>query len=151
MILYRLLSFHLALLLFCSQVYVPVYSHVCHGMGKSWSAMWVKPDSCCKKSSKQIDLPVCRKESASDQAVTWQKLPCCENQSTCLGMMVHFVKNSPLKENHGKTIAKPSPHLVPISISSFQFFQVSDFVPFHGPPLYRSVKTMLILHQTWLC
>lgn len=147
----RLLAHHLALLVFVSQLYLPVNTHVCHGMGKIWSAIWVKPDSCCKNTKAKIFKIHVHSEQTQRSKLEWKQLPCCESHISCLALAAQYVKSA------SSSVAKSPETTQAISCpllklcSSFLSFQNPLCILLHGPPPPRSGSEILTWHQVRRC
>ena len=151
----RLLALKLTLLVLVSQLYMPVHTHVCHGMGKSWSALWVKPDSCCKnKNSKSVENHI-HHEHPEQVDLQWKQLPCCENHSSCLKMAGQYVKS--VSKSVSKSVVKtPEPERIVFSsplilLPSYLRFDHVLSNRLQNPPPIRSGPETLCWYQVWQC
>ncbi len=147
----KVFSYPFILLVLCSQVYLPVYTHVCHGMGKTWASAIVKPDSCCRKKKPDDGLKGCHSGEIPSSGLQFNKLPCCESHSSCLGLGLQFTKHIP------KAVVKILPHPDPIGktpediFSSLQVPAKTYWWHLLGPPLARDGRAVLRSKQQLQC
>ena len=76
----KLASYSLLLILFLSSLGLPVFTHVCNGMDKTWTSILVPPSNCC--SHEGIKKGNCEVPINSIEDCQLSKAPCCENGVT---------------------------------------------------------------------
>ncbi|MEO6133483.1 MAG: hypothetical protein ABIQ02_16705 [Saprospiraceae bacterium] len=128
-----------------TNVGIPVFTHVCHGQGMSWSSI-VPVKGCCSKKQVKETVIACHTEFHT-QVETVSKKPCCENQTEFMKMKSDFMQAiSGFLEETFKVSAAGI-----ITIDTFSgFFSLSvERLPFqaHAPPVSLSGRSLLLFKQ----
>ena len=145
----QIVSYNLVLLVLCSQVVLPVFSHVCHGMGRTWTSVFKQPDSCCKNKVKPDFSFACQREGVCPVSTELKRTPCCESHATCLGIGLHFVKMATkvFKSVWSSSFIEQKP-TYPI-FSSSQVATSFLYYHHHGPPVKLSGRSLLVMKQVF--
>ncbi|HEY3387056.1 MAG TPA: hypothetical protein VGK46_11135 [Saprospiraceae bacterium] len=140
---------YFALSLLLGQVNLPLFTHVCHGMGMTWTSVAKPPKACCGKKKKNLQEHH-KVSSEAKSCDTIAKSPCCEDHIKYASLSVQFVQQA----------IKVFAHTNWVSFT-FQTLEESLFLPtppsadaivhVHGPPGKLSGRALLIAHQLFLC
>lgn len=143
----QILTFHLATILLFSNVGIPLFKHICHTQGKTWSSLVVPAKSCCSK-KKVNGVKPCH-SAKSETGLTSR--PCCENQQNILQLSVDYLQSN-------MSLAKASP---PLDLHDAFVFSINYDLDFHsnhnsfhrphGPPGNLYGRSLLISQQTFRC
>ncbi|MDQ3017844.1 MAG: hypothetical protein M3R25_14120 [Bacteroidota bacterium] len=147
----RLLSYHLAIMMLLTNVGIPVFTHVCHTQGKSWSSAFIPAKSCCSKSKNNQTAGLCHLPESKQEGVSYEARPCCENHSG-------FAQLNPEIILSGINFSlKSFDQASAVSVQFFQsslsahFASVNSAYPSHGPPSALYGRSMLIFQQVFRC
>ena len=140
---------YIALSLFLGQASLPMFTHVCHGMGKSWTALVKPPKACCGKQKKDLrehHLAPTQPKSCD----TIDKSLCCEDHIKYASLSVQLIQSIV------KTFAQDIGVLLILPSLDGGFFssdapEYKGIVHVHGPPGKLSGRDLLIAHQLFLC
>ena len=150
--LHRIFAYHLAALVLLTNIGIPVFTHVCHGQGKTWSSVLLPARSCCSKKKSDNEVKPCHADDRSCEKGMRPK-PCCENHTSLLNTKSDFFNShstwvSKVKTSQQEFDAIFSISLIPDfsspSLSSFSFQPHAPPVPLHG-------RSLLIFKQTLRC
>lgn len=141
----RLISYHFAFLMLLTNVGIPVFTHVCHGQGMSWSSI-IPVKGCCSK--KQIKESVIACHTGFQTPVeTVSKKPCCENRTGFIKMKSDFIQTI---SGFLKETSKVSADGI-MTIDTFAGFSSLSVegLPFlaHAPPFSLSGRSLLLFKQ----
>ena len=140
---------YIALSLFLGQANLPMYTHVCHGMGKSWTALVKPPKSCCGKQKKDLrSHPLTPTQPKACDTI--EKSQCCDDHVKYASLSVQLIQSIV------KTFAQDiGVHLILHSLDGGFFSSdapvYEGIVHVHGPPGKLSGRDLLIAHQLFLC
>lgn len=140
---------YISLSLFLSQANLPLFTHICHGMGKTWTALVKPPKACCGK-IKQKDLTRPCEKMAPNSVASYDKEPCCEDHVKNISLSVQFLSQAvkALAQTDLSPSIPPS-FLYGISVCILPSFH--EIVQDHGPPNHPSGRDLLIAHHLLLC
>ena len=143
----QILTFHLAAILLFSNVGIPVFKHICHSQGKTWSSVIIPAKSCCSK-KKLIEVNPCHSPK-SETALTGR--PCCEDHQDILQLSVDY-----LNSQVALTKCPPSFDFLCTFVFNHKYDLVStsnskSFHKAHGPPRNLHGRSLLISQQTFRC
>jgi hypothetical protein len=143
----QILTFHLAVILLLSNVGIPVFKHICHSQGKTWSSVVIPTKSCCSK-KKLTGIDPCH--SSRDETGISSR-PCCENQQDILQLSVDY-----LQSHFALTKCSPTIDIVGTFVfnQNFKLITNSDLIRFpkaHGPPGNLYGRSLLISQQVFRC
>ena len=143
----QILTFHLAAILLLSNVGIPVFKHICHSQGKTWSSLVIPAKSCCSK-KKSVGTNPCHSPKSETGLAS---RPCCENQQDVLQLSVDYLqsqialtKSSPTFDFIGTLVFNHNYDLVGNSNSN-------RFHKAHGPPRNLHGRSLLISQQVFRC
>ena len=86
-----IISCSLCFVLLLSHVGLPVYTHVCHSMQKSWSSIYVPAKSCCSLKESTRSGAICLTGKDLDtKGPAFTLEPCCENIQDILQLDAEF-------------------------------------------------------------
>ena len=144
----RIFIIKLATLLLICNVGVPVYTHICHTMGKSWSSIFRPAKSCCSKRMQKTQVNTCHFPQTE---TSLRKGLCCENQQEILQLHVDYLQNQLSKDK-----TKPTPDIhVSYAFASLKhvFSSISNcwYSKAHGPPGKLHGRSLLIAQQIFRC
>ena len=140
---------YIALSLFLGQANLPIFTHVCHGMGKSWTALVKPPKACCGKQKKDLrDHHLAPTQPKSCDTI--DKSRCCEDHVKYASLSVQLIQSIV------KTFAQDIGVLLILPSLDGGFFssdapEYKGIVHVHGPPGKLSGRDLLIAHQLFLC
>lgn len=146
----KFLAYFLISVLSLSSVGMPVFTHMCSGMGKAWSTLFVQPNACCAGLNSHSGKLKCMSLPEANSGCKMKKMPCCENK-------VSFVA---LSSNY--TFQQGSSHL-PSLVFSLPWAQINSFdngfyylhskslLPLSKGPPMRYGRSLLIFEQRFLC
>ncbi len=147
----RLLSYQLAVMMLLTNIGIPVFTHVCHTQGKSWSSAFIPANSCCSKSDENQSYGFCHLPSAKEEGAAYEARPCCENHSG-------FVQLNPEVTLSGiSSLSKPFDKVFASGIYEgqlrleFNLAVCKTIVRSHGPPVVLYGRGMLIFQQVFRC
>ena len=144
-----ILLVYISLSLFLSQANLPLFTHICHGMGKTWTTLIKPTKACCGKRKK--DLREHHLASVQPKSCdTVDKSPCCEDHIQYASLSVELIKQvlKNFSRDGGISNAVYSLHG---GICSSNSLLHSGIVHVHGPPVKLSGRDLLIAHQLFLC
>ena len=143
---HRILAYHLAALLFLSNLGVPVFTHICKGMGRSWTSVLLPARSCCSHVKKVAETPASTKQ-AGCCAQKVKAGSCCENRVS----LVQLDCDLPVPPGPGLSIDDAPDYLATSNVPYTATFVVStSFFP-HDPPWPDQAKTLLLKYQVFRC
>lgn len=140
---------YIALSLLLGQINLPLFTHVCHGMGKTWTSVAKPPKACCGKRKLTLQEPH-KSLSNPKSCDTIDKSRCCEDHinyaSLSVGLIHQLVKTYP----HFNWIADKAPF---VNRSFFQsaLTSIEGIVYVHGPPGKLHGRSLLISQQIFRC
>ena len=144
----RFLAFFLLVTLTFSSVAMPGFRHVCNGMDKIWSSLFVPPSSCCAPSASKVS--VCEAVYTESQDCQLSKLPCCENVVSLEALGATYI---PQLHDGLSFISQ-----VAIPVSLFSQSGMSDShsiglqtIAIDHFPTPRYGRSLLIFEQLFLC
>ena len=147
----RLLSYHLAIVMLVTNIGIPVFTHVCHGQGKSWSSAFVPAKSCCTKSKPNELKGLCHIPAAQKDGLSFEARPCCENHSA-------FAQIHSDLAFSGADFSLKGINQLFTATMSFQLYDASQILlnvgetsRSHGPPQRLYGRSMLIFQQVFRC
>jgi hypothetical protein len=140
---------YIALSLFLGQSNLPIFTHVCHGMGETWTALISPPKACCGKRKQDLQehhrQPVVPKSCDSVD-----KGRCCEDHVKYASLSVDLIQQIVKTFSHFKVV----PDAIP-SLDNSYFLSAppayEGIVHVHGPPGKLSGRGLLIAYQLFLC
>lgn len=143
----QILTFHLAAILLFSNVGIPVFKHICHSQGKTWSSVVIPAKSCCSK-KKLTGINPCH--SAKSETGLASR-PCCENQQDILQLNVDY-----LQSYLALTKASQTFDFIGTFVYNSKYELVADsnckrFHKAHGPPRNLYGRSLLISQQIFRC
>ncbi len=144
------LTFFLVSLLTLSSVGLPVFSHICNGMGKTWTSLFVPPSDCCTPPGKSDTEQSCKLTSKDMRNCHMTKSPCCENDFSFSALHSVYTTNI-----HQDLVFQSSPscavHIFqPIDLRAYFSDSLSEKPSTHLPHL-RHGRSLLIFEQLFLC
>ena len=144
----RIFIIKLATLLLICNVGVPVYTHICHTMGKSWSSVFRPAKSCCSKRTQKSQVSIChfpQNETSLSRGL------CCENQQEILQLHVDYLQHQIGKERYEPATDLPV-HYTTTGLEDLAF-SISNYrvTKAHGPPGKIYGRSLLIAQQTFRC
>lgn len=145
----KYLAYFLISVLSLSSVGMPVFTHMCRGMGKSWSALFVHPDACCARLLTYSGQEQCKSLPQGNSACQIKKMPCCENKVSFVALSSHYTA----QHDNSQLLAWGFPLPAPLSPldNRFYHFCPQPINPISkGPPL-RYGRSLLIFEQLFLC
>jgi hypothetical protein len=144
----RFLAFFLLLTLSFSSVAMPVFTHVCYGMDKTWSSLFVPPSACCAASERNAEK--CKAISTESQDCQLSKLPCCEDAVSLAALDANFTFHPASSLSLLSIVAPPISLFYPIWIG---YSLHADVQPhrFDHFPIPRYGRSLLIFEQLFLC
>lgn len=99
-----LTTYCLTILLLLTNIGVPVFTHICHGMGRSWTSILIPAEGCCKLAKKDMVRPYGNYPVEASGPVL-RKNPCCESLTSFVGIESEFIQSLPTdQEPTGKNI-----------------------------------------------
>ena len=143
----QILTFHLAAILLLSNVGIPVFKHICHSQGKTWSSVVIPAKSCCSK-KKVIGGNTCH-STKGETGLTGR--PCCENQQDILQLSVDY-----LQKQIALTKCSPTFDFIGTFVFNHKYDLVTNtnskkFHKAHGPPRNLYGRSLLISQQIFRC
>jgi len=146
----KYLAYFLISVLSLSSVGTPVFTHMCSGMGKSWSSLFVQPSACCAGLRSHSGKEKCKSFAMRNGGCQMKKMPCCENKVSfvALSSIYTFQHHSSLLP--GLVFSLPWAQINSFD-SGYYSFWTKPLNPFSkGPPL-RHGRSLLIFEQLFLC
>ena len=143
----KLASFFLIGVLFLSSLGLPVFTHICMGMGKTWASILIPPSDCCSKQAKNIGM---FPDPAQIQKVCHvSKTPCCENEIALVSLESSYTVQIQLVISF--FCISPFPPSLQQFTQNFQ--QISDTHPlgYTVDIPHRYGRSLLIFEQLLLC
>lgn len=149
--LHRIIAISLTVLMLLTNVWVPVYSHICNGRGQAWHSILLPAKSCCSKSrTRNRCHPPASATTPVQQGL--KKKACCENE-------IKFVLAASRCTAELSGWSLLTSQLSPLAALPQQAFQcpylpvvaVPGFLSFwpHGPPAPLSGRWILIFKQVF--
>ena len=141
-------SYSLLVLLFLSSLGFPVFTHVCHGMDKTWFSIFVPPNDCCDQVANSIKTCKSTFEGGGDCFLS--KRPCCEDEVSLAALDADFTYQSISTVSLLPIAAILVPHFNPILVG----YSIHTSVPtsrFDYFPTPRYGRSLLIFEQLFLC
>ena|SRR5687768_8869782 len=143
----QILTFHLAAILLLSNVGIPVFKHICHSQGKTWSSVVIPAKSCCSK-KKLTGVKPCH---STKTETGLDSRPCCENQQDFLQLSVDY-----LQSQLGLTKCSPTFDFVGAFVFDYKCDLATNsnhnrFPKTHGPPGNLYGRSLLISQQIFRC
>lgn len=140
---------YIALSLFLGQANLPMFTHVCHGMGKSWTALVKPPKACCGKQKKDLrehHLAPTQPKSCD----TIDKSRCCEDHIKYASLSVQLIQSivKTFVQDNGVLLTM---HSLDGGLFSSDAPVYEGIIHVHGPPGKLSGRELLIAHQLFLC
>lgn len=143
--LHRFIAIQLATLVLLTNVWVPVYTHVCNGRGQLWQSVGFQARSCCSRSQ---TAKRCHPAPAKNR-VGIHKKPCCENR---IGFIqTHSTFTAGIGAIEFKCLASqplPPPAMPALSGALTAALQSGLFWP-HAPPLPLFGRSLLLFQQVF--
>jgi hypothetical protein len=148
MVLRRFLAFFLLVTLTVSSVAMPVFTHVCNGMDKTWSSLFVPPADCCDNASNTTKI--CVPDTKTSQDCALSKQPCCEDEVSLAALGADFTVHYTSALTQFPIAAIPGAHFYPnlIGYPTYTALQTNRFDHFPTP---RYGRSLLIFEQLFLC
>lgn len=148
MLVRRFQAFFLLVTLSVSSVAMPVFTHVCHGMDKTWFSLFVPPNDCCDKVAKSTKTCESTFQGGGDCSLS--KRPCCEDEVSLAALGANFTSQLTSSLSLLPIAATPVPHFNPILVgySIHTTIQTNRFDYFPTP---RYGRSLLIFEQLFLC
>ena len=148
MVLRRFLALFLLVTLSVSSVAVPVFSHVCNGMGKTWSSFFVPSVDCCDNASNAEKI--CARGKKISQECTFSSRPCCEDEVSLAALGADFTFQSTSSFSLLPIAALPVPHYYPMLIG-YSFHTAVQTNRYNHFLTSRYGRSLLIFEQVFLC
>ncbi len=147
----RLLSYHLAIVMLVTNIGIPVFTHVCHGQGKSWSSAFVPAKSCCSRSKNNKAEGICHIPGKESQGLSFNARPCCENHAGFVQFQPDILISGAglLLKGVDKFLASPLSY-PEVRISGVSL-SMREATRSHGPPRTLHGRSMLIFQQVFRC
>ena len=144
----RFLAFFLLVTLTFSSVAMPVFTHICSGMDKTWSSFFVPPSSCCAASASKEGK--CESISMENQGCWLSKLPCCENDVSLVALGANYTLQIYSEVCFSSLIANLETHFSQFGID-FYTNPPCQTIAFDHSPTPRFGRSLLIFEQLFLC
>jgi hypothetical protein len=138
-----------AAILLISNIGIPVYTHICHTMARSWSSIYVPAKSCCNKGGKGM-APQNTPVNISDFPSISQR-PCCENQHGFIQLQSEFIQYLPQLLSAASTYYADADVFHNFSLSLYVTESTKLSCKPHGPPLSLHGRSLLISEQVFRC
>jgi hypothetical protein len=140
---------YISISLFLSQAKMPLFTHICHGMGMTWTALVKPPKACCNKQKRKVHTSHCQKIQTAS-TVAYDQMPCCEDHIKYVSLSVQLIQQAvkASAQHHSTFTATPSLaylHSIPFTPAHEVILQD------HGPPEKPSGRDLLIAHGLLLC
>jgi hypothetical protein len=147
---HKWLAYFLISLLSLSGVGMPVFTHVCSGMGKTWSALFVQPNACCGGLISHSRRQQCKSHPEANSDCKIKKMPCCENKVSFVALASNYTSQHDRSQVFDWVFPLLGAQRSPIEYGFFRF-SPQPICPFSkGPPL-RHERSLLIFEQLFLC
>lgn len=144
----RFQAFFLLVTLSVSSVAMPVFTHVCHGMGKTWFSLFVPPNDCCDKDGSSAKA--CKPDLNATKECTLSKLPCCENEVSLAALGSNYTFQTHKSLSPISTAVIPALHLH-IAFIGYPGYTAYQAINFDQLPTPRYGRSLLIFEQLFLC
>ena len=143
----QILTFHLAAILLLSNVGIPVFKHICHSQGKTWSSVVIPTKSCCSK-KKVTGGNSCHTPKSETGLAS---RPCCENQQEIISLSVDY-----LQSHLALTKSSLIDDFVGAFVNNHKFDLVTNsdhnsLPKAHGPLRTLHGRSLLISQQVFRC
>lgn len=146
----KYLAYFLISLLSLSSVGMPVFTHMCSGMGKAWSSLFVQPKACCAGLNAHSGKQKCVSHPEANSGCKMKKMPCCENKVSFVALSSNYTCQNENSQFFGWSFPFPGVSIDPFGNASYSF-RTQPFNLFsNGPPL-RYGRSLLIFEQLFLC
>lgn len=143
------LTFFLISILSLSSIGMPVHTHVCNGMGKSWVSFFVSPSACCTKSPAKKVASCCKQSGDFNDIPQIKKSPCCEDSVTFEDPATDFVSSIHPTQKEQIT-SSPSFFFLDNRGNDFAFETNQPEWSVHRVPNSRYGRSLLIFEQLFL-
>ena len=141
----KIISYQLVFWMLISNIGVPVFTHICHGLNRSWASIVIPAKSCCSKDKTDGCTDSCKKTETSS-ALNYTKAPCCDSYSDWAQLDADIIMtgSSGLSKSQqpADLLSTPARILISEKIAT----EVSS-VLYHPPPLILSGRTLLLSKQ----
>ena len=144
----KFLAFFLLITLTLSSVAMPGFTHVCYGMDKTWSSLFVPPSSCC--ASTASETKGCKVVSFEKQGFQFDKLPCCENEISLEALGATYTPEILAGIPFPSFAAILPDHSSSYGIHSYENTRLQKIASDQSPTL-RYGRSLLIFEQLFLC
>lgn len=147
----RLLSYHLAFMMLLTNIGIPVFTHICHGQGKSYSSIIIPAKSCCSKSSDEKQVGLCHIPSTRSEGLSIEARPCCENHNGIARLQSDLILSGTgsMEKISEKFSLSPSSY-IDLLVTS-EYISSEEVTQTHGPPKRPHGRALLISHQVFRC
>src|SRR5678815_1919131 len=140
---------YISLSLFLGQANLPMFTHVCHGMGKTWTALGKPPKACCGKRKK--DLQAHHATPQKPISFTFiEKSRCCDDHIKYASLSVLLIHQVVKNFSQDNVISYAAHSLEALSFNVI-LPAYDGIVHVHGPPGKLSGRDLLIAYQLFLC
>ena len=146
----KYLAYFLISLLSLSSVGMPVFTHMCSGMGKAWSALFVQPNACCAALNSHTGKRQCKPHPEANSGCKMKKMPCCENKVSFVALSSNYTSRNEASQLFRWFFPLPGASIDPIVNASYSFCTQSFNLFSKGPP-FRYGRSLLIFEQLFLC
>lgn len=148
MVLRKFLAYFLLVTLSISSIAMPVFTHVCNGMDKTWSSLFVPPANCCDKAGNATKT--CKPVSNTREDSTFSKLPCCEDDVSLAALGANYTVQSTSSLSLLPTTPLPVPYFYP-DLSGYSVQSIYQVITRDQLPTPRYGRSLLIFEQLFLC
>lgn len=143
----KFLSFSLLAILSLSSIGVPVFSHVCNGLDKTWTSILIPHSNCCSHAG--IEKGNCEVPSKNDTDCQVSKAPCCENEVAFAALNSKYTS---LSQSLVTFLLMPALPGSPVEITESDLSCVQDFKFYVSCDIpHRYGRSLLIFEQLFLC
>lgn len=143
----KFLSFSLLAILSLSSIGVPVFSHVCNGLDKTWTSILIPHSNCC--SHEGIEKGTCKVPPESDKDCQVSKAPCCENEVTFAALNSTYTS---LSQSLVTFLLIPALPGTPVERTETYLSDVQDLKFYVSCDIpHRYGRSLLIFEQLFLC
>lgn len=147
----QIVTFHLAAILLLSNVGIPVFTHICHGQGKTWTSLYVPAKSCCTKKKLSTNSFACHIPAKDNDSSSIKSRPCCENKDGLIQLDSDFAQKLPVFIKWSQTSLIFAVSLINQSLPGFLERESYSINKPHGPPIQLHGRSLLISQQVFRC
>ncbi len=144
----KFLAFFLLITLTLSSVAMPGFTHVCYGMDKTWSSLFVPPSSCC--ASTASETKGCKAISSKNQDCQLSKLPCCENEVSLEALGANYTPQLHTGLSFPSVVAIPAA-IFPQYGNCSLHYTIPQPIAVDQVTSTRYGRSLLIFEQLFLC